>query len=50
MADDDARTATLAALLAWHRDLGAADAVGDAPVDWLARGNAAPPDDMNLIS
>jgi uracil-DNA glycosylase len=43
MADDDARTGTLAALLAWHRDLGAADAVGDAPVDWLARGNAAPP-------
>jgi DNA polymerase len=39
---DDSKSATLAALLAWHRDLGAGDAVGEAPVDWLARGDAAP--------
>jgi uracil-DNA glycosylase len=43
MTDHDARTAALAALLAWHRDMGAEDAVGDAPVDWLARGDAVPP-------
>ena len=45
MADDEARTATLAALLAWHRDIGAGDAIGDRPLDWLGRGDAAPPGD-----
>jgi uracil-DNA glycosylase len=35
-------SATLAALLAWQRDIGAGDAIGDAAVDWLARGDAAP--------
>jgi uracil-DNA glycosylase len=43
MAETDAKAATLAALLAWHRDMGAADAIGEAPADWLARGDAAPP-------
>jgi uracil-DNA glycosylase len=43
MAEADARMAALTALLAWHRDMGVEDAVGDAPVDWLARGDAAPP-------
>jgi DNA polymerase len=43
MAEIDPRTATLAALLAWHRDMGVEDALGEAPVDWLARGDAAPP-------
>jgi DNA polymerase len=39
---EDPTSAALAALLAWHRDIGAGDAVGEAPVDWLARGNAPP--------
>jgi len=43
MADNNARTAALAALLAWHRDMGAEDGLGEAPVNWLARGDAAPP-------
>jgi uracil-DNA glycosylase len=43
MVEDDARTATLAAVLAWHRDMGVEDVLGDAPVDWLGRGDAVPP-------
>src|SRR5262245_42077154 len=39
---DTTTSATLAALLAWHRDMGCDDAVGEAPVDWLSRGDAAP--------
>jgi DNA polymerase len=39
---DDTTSATLAALLAWHRDLGAGDALGETAVDWLARGDAPP--------
>jgi DNA polymerase len=39
---DDTTLATLAALLAWHRDMGVDDALGEVPVDWLARGEAAP--------
>lgn len=39
---DNTTSATLAALLAWHRHLGCSDAVGEAPVDWLSRGDAAP--------
>jgi DNA polymerase len=38
----DTPVSELAALLAWHRDMGCDDAVGDAPIDWLARGAAAP--------
>ena len=43
MVDNDERTAALAALLAWHRNMGVEDAIGEAPVDWLGRGDAAPP-------
>jgi len=32
----------LAALLAWYRDMGVDTAVGEAPVDWLSRGDVAP--------
>jgi DNA polymerase len=39
---EDTKSAALAALLAWHRDMGADDAIGETPVDWLARGDAAP--------
>jgi DNA polymerase len=39
---DATTSATLAALLAWHRDIGCADAVSEAPVDWLARADVAP--------
>jgi DNA polymerase len=38
----DDKDADLAALLAWYGDMGVADPVGEAPVDWLSRG-AAPP-------
>src|SRR5262245_55419492 len=33
---------SLAALLAWYGDMGVGDLVGEAPVDWLSRGDAAP--------
>ena len=39
---DNARSAQLAALLAWYRDMGVDQPVGEAPVDWLSRGEAAP--------
>src|SRR5262245_52318956 len=39
----DSTKSALAALLAWQRDMGVEDAIGGAPVDWLARGDAAPP-------
>jgi uracil-DNA glycosylase family 4 len=39
---DTPTSARLAALLAWQRDMGCDDAVGEAPIDWLARGDAAP--------
>ena len=39
---DSSTSATLAALLAWHRDMGVEDAMGEAAIDWLARGDAAP--------
>lgn len=32
----------LAALLAWYREMGVDEAVGDTTVDWLAHGSAAP--------
>jgi uracil-DNA glycosylase len=35
-------SATLAALLAWQRDMGCDNAVGEVPIDWLARADAAP--------
>lgn len=39
---DDASTRTLASLLAWYREMGADEAVGDAAVDWTQHGPAAP--------
>lgn len=33
---------TLAALLDWYREMGVDTAVADAPIDWLARGDAPP--------
>jgi DNA polymerase len=45
---EDSKSAALAALLAWHRDMGADDAIGEAPVDWLARGDAAPGHGLRL--
>lgn len=33
---------TLAALLAWYREMGADEAVGETPIDWLQHGAAAP--------
>jgi DNA polymerase len=42
MAEDTTTSAALAALLAWHRDMGVGDAIGETAIDWLARGDAAP--------
>jgi len=39
---DNAKSAAAAALLAWYRDMGVDDLVGEAPVDWLSRGETAP--------
>jgi uracil-DNA glycosylase len=39
---DERHHADLAALLGWYRDMGADEALGDAPIDWLERGDAAP--------
>ena len=41
---DDTRSAQLAALLAWYRDMGVDHAVGETPIDWLSRGDRAPGD------
>lgn len=38
----DGPSAALGALLAWYRDMGADQPVGETPVDWLARGDRAP--------
>jgi uracil-DNA glycosylase len=45
----DARTAHVAALLAWYRDMGVDQPVGEAPVDWLGRANAPPGHDFRLL-
>ena len=39
---DKARTDALAALLAWYRAMGVDHPVGEAPLDWLSRGDLAP--------
>src|SRR5262245_44564724 len=39
---DNAPATDLAALLAWYRDMGADQATGEVPIDWLSRGDAAP--------
>lgn len=39
---DPRHHADLAALLGWYRDMGADEALGEAPIDWLGRGDVAP--------
>ena len=39
---DERHNGGLAALLGWYRDMGADEALGQAPIDWLERGDAAP--------
>jgi len=39
---DNVKSATLAAVLAWYRDMGVDHLVGEAPIDWLSRGDAGP--------
>ena len=39
---DERPHADLAALLGWYRDMGADEALGQVPIDWLERGDAAP--------
>ena len=41
---DNTRSAELAALLAWYRDMGVDHAVDETPIDWLSRGDRAPGD------
>ena len=41
MLDRD-KAVELAALLDWYREMGVDQAVGDTPIDWLQRGDAAP--------
>jgi DNA polymerase len=38
----ESERSSLAALLAWYRDMGVDAAVGETPVDWLSRGDIAP--------
>jgi uracil-DNA glycosylase family 4 len=40
---DPSTSSALLALLAWYRDMGVDHAVGNAPVDWLGRGDASAP-------
>jgi uracil-DNA glycosylase len=40
---DRTKAAELAAVLEWYRDMGVDLPVGDEPINWLARGDAAPP-------
>ena len=39
---DRSKAAELAAVLDWYREMGAEEAIGEMPVDWLQRGEAAP--------
>jgi uracil-DNA glycosylase len=39
---DRGKAAELAAVLDWYREMGAEEAIGETPVDWLQRGDAAP--------
>jgi DNA polymerase len=45
MADEEG-SAGLAALLAWYREMGVDEVVGDIPVNWLERGNVPPRQDV----
>lgn len=42
MHDDRYAADALTTLLAWYRDMGVDEAVGEAPLDWLAHGQTAP--------
>ena len=42
------KEAELAALLAWYGDMGVRDLLGEAPVDWLSRGDAPPGEAFRL--
>src|SRR5215813_6771404 len=39
---ETARSSELAALLAWYRDMGVDQLVGEEPINWLRRGDRAP--------
>ena len=39
---DRSKAAELAAVLDWYRAMGAEEAIGEAPIDWLQRGDVAP--------
>ena len=39
---DRSRAAELAAVLDWYREMGAEEAVGETPINWLQRGDMAP--------
>ena len=39
---DRSKAAELAAVLDWYREMGADEAVGETPIDWLRRGDVAP--------
>ena len=41
---DNTESADLAALLVWYREMGVDQVVGEAAVDWLARGDKVPGD------
>jgi uracil-DNA glycosylase len=43
---DRSKSAELAAVLQWYREMGVDQAVEDQPVDWLARGDAPPGGDL----
>lgn len=43
---DDQRRDIAVRLLAWYRDVGVDAVLGDAPVDWLSHGDAAPPGEV----
>lgn len=42
MLDDADNTSILTSLLAWYRETGADEAIGDNPIDWMAHGPSAP--------
>ena len=39
---DRSKAAELAAVLDWYREMGAEEAIGETPIDWLQRGDVAP--------
>jgi uracil-DNA glycosylase len=43
------KAAELAAVLEWYREMGAEEAIGEAPVDWMQRGDAAPGSGFALL-